>query len=84
MSGFLNITEPRHAALLMTVLNAYCQAHGIARECPERVEIARKLVKLFDGGARTPEALRQGLAVSCEPRGAALAAERSSSLRWRP
>jgi len=82
MSGFLSITDPKHAALLMTVLNAYCQAHGVARECPERLEVARKLARLFEGGARTPEALREGLAASREPQ-AALPVERPANPRRR-
>jgi hypothetical protein len=66
MFGFLGIKDPEHVAMLMKALNAYCQAHDIARECPERLEVARRLVKLFESGARTPEALQMGLALTAK------------------
>jgi hypothetical protein len=55
--------------MLMEVLNARCQAHGIARECPERLEIARRLAMSFENGARTPEMLRAALTLTDAPNG---------------
>jgi hypothetical protein len=68
MFGFLGIKKPEHVAMLMSVLKAHCEAHGIARECPERLEIARRLVKSFEEGARTPEMLRAALGISDAPK----------------
>jgi hypothetical protein len=68
MFGFLGITKPEHVAMLMEVLNAHCRAHGIARECPERLEVARRLAMSFENGARTPEMLRAVLALTDGPR----------------
>ena len=61
MAGFLGIDDPKHVAILMAALNDYCQAAGIPRECPERVEAARLLVAAFKSGARTPDELRATL-----------------------
>jgi len=69
MLGFLGITKREHVAMLMHALNAHCRAHGIARECPERLEIARLLAKSFEEGARTPEMLRAALAIADAPKG---------------
>jgi hypothetical protein len=69
MIGFLGITKREHVAMLMSVLNAHCQAHGIARECPERLDVARRLAKSFEEGARTPEMLRMVLALTDAPKG---------------
>jgi hypothetical protein len=68
MNGFLGITKREHVAMLMQALNTHCRAHGIARECPERLEIARRLVKSFEEGARTPEMLRAALALTDAPK----------------
>ena len=79
MAGFLGIDDPTHVAILMAALNDYCQAAGIPRECPERAEAARLLVKAFKSGARTPEELRATL--KAEPK--ASAPRRPNSYRQR-
>jgi hypothetical protein len=82
MFDFLGVKDRDDVAILMKVLNEHCQIAGIARECPERLEVAKTLVKLFRGGARTPEELRAALkdrlkllprraSVSPPPRGSA-------------
>jgi hypothetical protein len=73
MVGFLGIEDPKHVAILMEALRGYCRDADIGRECPERGEVARLLVKAFKNGARTPEQL--SVAVKADVRLAALKAK---------
>src|SRR5262249_30962326 len=58
MVGFLGVENPRHVAILMAALRDYCRDADIGRECPERGEVARLLVKAFRSGANTPDQLK--------------------------
>ena len=60
MSPFLGTANPEQLAIMSEAFDGHCLQHGIVGET-DRSDIARLVMLLFEGGAKSVEELKAGL-----------------------